>query len=461
MAVMNRMSISRGNVFVRSLLLSLLPWLASCAGTPRLQSQVNTLVVSGQTDRAADLLSAPKSDYGRGNYLLYYLDRGMAEQMSGRLTESMRSFEKAKLRFRELYTQSVSREALSWALNDYSLPYRGSDYEYVLVNVFQALNYVQTGNLAEALVEARDLDAKFRVVTGLQSNDNRRRFEDNGFARLLMGLVYDAADRQGEGVPQGWNEAWIAYRQALTVYDEYYAGRHVPRLLQEEFLSAARHFSDPDFSRWRQRFSDARIVTDRERRQQARIYLVHLYGFSPVKVAESVPVPLERGVITQVSFPRFQRRSYVVSGARLRAVSSGSGFTAETEKVLDIEDLAERDLDSRRMTFMGKALLRPALKYVVERKQRENIEKHFGRDAANIFGLLASLYNFTSEQPDLRSWQTLPAGIGIARLDVDPGNYELIWEGLDGAGGVALTEKVADVTLSPGEVRFVIRRSGR
>ena len=60
-----------------------------------------------------------------------------------------------------------------------------------------------------------------------------------------------------------------------------------------------------------------------------------------------------------------------------------------------------------------------------------------------------SLYNVFSEQPDLRSWQTLPARIRVARLIVKPGAYEV------SAG----SESLGQVTLGAGEKKFFVVRT--
>ena len=56
------------------------------------------------------------------------------------------------------------------------------------------------------------------------------------------------------------------------------------------------------------------------------------------------------------------------------------------------------------------------------------IEKEYGRDTARWFGYLSSMYNLTTERADLRSWQTLPDQIRLARLMVDPGDYEIFFD---------------------------------
>ncbi|MBF0387167.1 MAG: hypothetical protein HQL20_04855 [Candidatus Omnitrophica bacterium] len=422
----------------RWILLFVLCFLPSCAvyNGPALQPEINSLVVADRLQLAAERIGAEESDYGPGNYLLYYLDRGLVEYYAGAYPKSLRSFEKAKQRFAELYTRSLSREALSWVANDYALPYRGADYEYVLVNVFQALNYLALGNVNEALVEARDLDSKYRVVEQLARAAKRSRFEDNGFARMFMGFVHEATNR-----PEDRDSARLFYQQAAEVYGEYYGGKYVPRVLQE-------------------RLRDLDSGVDES--GKAVVYVFQLAGFAPLKVPQIIPIPLDSGLLTQVVFPKFTQRYFDTRQGQVTAVSSaGVSVRAATELGLNIGELAVKDLESRKALVLTKAVLRPALKYLVERKQKENIQKQFGRPAAEIFGLFSSLYNVYSEQADLRSWQALPAEIRVARLVLDPGKYRLRFEHTSESAALVESDDLGEQELLPGQTCFLVTRGRR
>ena len=445
-----------GRSFFLGALATAVLFLSSCAGPPRLQPEINSLLISNRWSMAADRIEEAKADYGHGNYLLYYLDRGLLEQMTGRYAESIRSFEKAKQRFEKLYTQSISDEAASWAVNDYRLPYRGTDYEYVLVNVFQALNFVQAGQITEALVEARDLDSKFRVIEELARNSKRKHFEDNGFARMFMGLLYEAA-----GSPQDINDALIAYRQALALYDGYYGNRYVPQVLAERLLALAERFNDDDLFSLRLRFPLAALANGGRPSGKAVVYLVHLMGYSPIKVPEVIPVPLDRGLMTKITFPQFVRRYYATRSSRLDITGSGGQVRADTELGADIEGIAIRDLEEQKARVLAKAILRPSIKYLLERNQKEIVKKHYGNGAAELFGLFSDLYNFYSEEADLRSWQTMPAQIRIARVMLEPGQYHFRLELLGENGGVSGSEDLGEVSLRAGETKFFVRRAAQ
>ncbi len=392
--------------------------------------------MAGDIKGAAEKIEAEASDYGQGNYLLYYLDRGLVEHYAGLYPQSIQSFDKAKRRFEELYTQSLSKEAVSWMGNDYALPYRGADYEYVLVNVFQSLNYLSSGNVNEALVEARDLDSKYQVVERQALAAKRRRFEDNGFARMFMGFVNEASARADDR-----DNARIFYRQAEEMYSQYYGGMYEPQVLKDR-LKALNGWGG----------ADAKAV----------VYVLQSAGFSPVKESQIIPVPLERGLVAQVAFPRFVRRYSATRNGLLTAEGPGGvKVQAVTELGVSIDDLAMKDLESRKAAALAKAVIRPALKYLVERKQQENIQKKFGSPAAGLFGLMSSLYNIYSERADLRSWQALPAEIRVARLSLDPGKYHLRFEHLSEDMTVNGAEDLGEIDCSAGQTYFLVTRSRR
>ncbi|MEI6438094.1 MAG: hypothetical protein WCO69_05035 [Candidatus Omnitrophota bacterium] len=420
------------------LIIPSLLFLSSCAAMsgPRLQPEITGLVASDQVKLAVDKIEATEADYGQGNYLLYYLDRGLVEAYAGLHAQSIQSFEKAKRRFEELYTQSVSKEAASWIGNDYALPYRGADYEYVFVNVFQALNYLASGNVNEALVEARDLDSKYQVVEKLAAGGGNRRFEDNGFARMFMGFVSEATGR-----PEDRDNARIFYQQAEAVYARYYGGGYEPQVLKER-LNAVSGWNSGD--------------------NRAVVYVLQLAGFAPVKEQLFLPVPLEDGVVAQVAFPRFVARPFMAHRGMVTAENAAGGSVrASTELGVSIADLAVKDLESRKALALSKAVIRPALKYMVEHKQQENIQKKFGRPAGQIFGLISSLYNIYSERADLRSWQSLPSEIRVARLALDPGKYHMRFEHLSEDGALVGTEELGDINCLSGQTYFLVSRGRR
>ena len=445
------------NAFGRSLIFVavcfLLPSCASVSG-PALQPKVNGLLAAGNAQAALEKITAKEAGYGSGNYLLYHLDRALVLQLTGDFSSSAQSLEKAKIRYEELYTRSVTNEASTWVLNDNRTPYRAPAYERVLMNVFQAFNYLQMKDLNEAIVEARDLDSKFLVVPEVYARD-KRRFEDNGFARLLCGILYEAA-----GTGEDLNDALISYKQALVVYDMYYGGEYVPAVLQENLIRLAEKFNDPDLGAYRARFPGVR--PRRSLKDAAVVYAFESTGFSPVKVEEMMPVPLDRDLVTKIALPRFVFRLSAVQASHLVFKDPfGVLSVFPMEFGMDIAELAEKDLEARKAMALAKAVARPALKYLVERNQKEAIAKNQGEAAASIFGLFSSIFNFYTERADLRSWQALPAQIRMTRVQVSAGIYHVSLEDVGKDGAVVSLKDKGESALDAGQTYFFIGRSLR
>lgn len=440
---------------VYPLVMGLLLSLGGCAGlsaSSGIQPQVTSLVVSGRLEDAADKLAGEKANYGRGNDLLYYLDRGLIELMAGRYKASTESFEKAKARFQELYTVSVTDETFSWLTNDYALPYRGSDHEYVLVNIFQALNFVELGQIDEALVEARDLDAKYQVIEEIAKNSKRARFADNGFARFLMGILYEF--RGGE---QDLNGAFLFYKQSMALYEGYYSGSYMPQILRENAAALAEKYNDQAMLA---KLKGVSHFTLADKKKKAEIYLVEFVGYSPVKETEMIPIPVGKDLIVALAFPKLVMRGHVTRRSILSA-SPAAGIEQSSDSILgaDIEDIARRDLDAKRALVLSKAVLRPALKAIIERKQKENIEKSYGPLAGGIFGMLASVYNLYTERADLRSWKALPAQVRIARLLLDPGQYQIKLKDMTAEGVQARSKEIGLFDLKAGDKKIIVYRA--
>lgn len=418
-------------------------FLSSCASVATLQPTVNNLAVSGRYDQALSILSDPHK-YGKNNELLFLLDKGLVLHLAGRYEESIEAFEEAKQKYDELYTESVSKIAASWLWNDNALPYTGEDFERVMVNIFQAVNYASLGQIDEALVEARDVDSTLNTMNGRYDAKQKNTYTEDAFARLLMGIFYETDGNM--------NDALVSYRLSLDAYQgNSRDSSRMPKVLKENLLAAAESYGDRNFDEYRREFAGVDYVPLDERKKQAEVYLIEYEGLSPVKIPVRVPVPLPDGKISQIAFPKYLKRHSRSRPAKLTAASISDSTTRwdETELVEDIEAVAIRSLEDRRARYLLKAAARPAAKYFAEKALEQKVEDDRGKKTADVVRVLGSLYNVISEQADLRSWQTLPARVRLARLILSPGTYEIS----------ADEESFGEIELAAGEKRFFILRN--
>ncbi len=428
-------------------LLAFVLTLSSCAGVIAFSPQVNNFAVSGRYTEALQLLDDP-SKYGVNNYLLFLLDKGLVLHLAGRYKESIDVFEEAKLKYDELYTQSVSKNAASWLWNDYALPYRGEDFERVMLNVFQALNFAVMGKIDDALVEARDVDSILNAINDQYSPDQKNAYRQDAFARFLMGILYESAGKL--------NDAVISYQLSVKAYENDYRKNYAtvtPQILKENLLAAAEKFGARDLEEYRNSFLATVYVPWDEKQKKGEIFFIEYQGLSPVKIPLQIPIPLPDGYISQISFPRYEKRFKDSVAMRISASTLGGGVVYSNASQLgeDIAAIAVKNLDDRRIRVIAKTVVRATGKYLSERILENNIKRRHGEGAASVFKIVGSIYNLISQQTDLRSWQTLPAEIRLGRLILEPGDYDI----------AAGNRNLGQVHLAAGDKKFFIVRTIR
>ncbi|HLD69807.1 MAG TPA: hypothetical protein VJA17_03490, partial [Candidatus Omnitrophota bacterium] len=441
------------------LILFLLPSLFSCAGAPpSVQPQVNSLIVADRADRAIALLESQKEAYGPNNELLYLLDKSFVYHLAQKYSESIKYFARAHEKFDEFYTKSIHKGLETWIINDYSALYHGEDFEHVLINVFQALNYAVLNNFEDALVEARQVDSKLSVINSQYAPKQKNVYREDAFARLLMGILYETGQN-----PQDDNDAFISYRKAAQIYSRDYFpnyGLPLPQVLKENILAAAKFMGTAEFNEYRQKFSDSSFLNLEEKKKKAQVYLIQYNGLAPIKIQFSLPIPLPGGIITKLAFPQYHERFYEIKSSMLTAQDSyHRNVQAATELVEDISKIAIKNLDNRKFRVIAKAIARPIGKYLLEKTGEEAIQRKYGKTASGGFVIASSLFNLYSEQADLRSWQTLPAEIRLARLILEPGAYDFSLDNFDADKILIEGRALGTMELKAGDIKFLLVRT--
>lgn len=397
----------------------------SCASTPpMIQPQVNSLVVAGKINYALQIMTEHESVYASHNRLLFLLDYGLVLHMAGQYRQSIDVFESAKKEIATLYTISVSNEASTWLVNDHQAPYRGEAFEHVLVHIFQALNYAFLHDYQESLVEVRALDVTLRQLKDVFDTGGRNIYQDDAFARLLMGLLYEYAQPG-----PAFDNAFIAYQKSVQAYETDYRIRYevpLPHILKENILTVAAMMGVQDAQKFQEQFKQKPLMSWAEKSHKAEVVFVQYVGFAPIKHATEIPVLLPDGHFSKLAFPRYTERKYDAKPSVFKAVArSGDEWTTTAEVVEDIGALAFESLRTRKLQMMTKGVVRSAAKQMAVRGLEQSLSRR-GKDiAAQSVTYVGNMVGWASEQADLRSWQTLPGEIHMARFILTPGDYDL------------------------------------
>ena len=429
---------------------------AGCAPQMRIYSDVDRLMAAADFGSAMELVEKNKEKYGERDYLIYLMDQAVLAHYAGDYARSAKILREANQEFEERYTESITRYGATWLVNDLAADYRGEDFESVMINLFNALNYAKLGETAEALVEARKVDNRLNLINSKYDEDKKNVYKEDGFARFLMGILYEAG-----GTSQDLNNAYISYKKAYKIYKDDFSlnyGSPPPPALKQNLLSVAAFMGTEEWSHWKRSLPGVRFITLEQRSKKAEVYVIHYNGKAPIKVEEAIIVPVPDHHVIKIAFPGYEERSCSISSSVVCASGTTGKPIYRSRSVLaeHIGRIAMKNLENRKARVKAKAIARATVKYVTGKAASDEIRKKHG-DMAGLFAdILTTAIAVATEQADLRCWRTLPAEIRVAKLMVEPGDYNITAECLGQRGGVVRRLDLGRYTLETGDKRFII-----
>lgn len=415
--------------------------LSGCAGSgifPRLDANL----ASGDCPAAIALVHGSGNACPSSQKLLYLLDAAMVYMQCGDLDAAQEHFRSAEDLAEALWTESISRNAVSWVTNDTVLEYAGEDFERVMIHLMSAIGYLQAGQPEEALVEARRLDTLLAVYN--DTYDRKNVYREDAFARYLSGILHEA---DGD-----WDTAFIDYRRSVEVYREDYRayGTPLPEMLMADLVRVA---SVVDRLEEIEGLVSGDRIEPRNRSDdgtgQGKVVFITFAGYAPQKVQDMVVVPTPHGPVG-VAFPRMVVTPPRCGHGRLNLTGKDHFFESELVLVEDINRIAAKNLDDRRGRILAKAVARAAAKQVVI----HGIARSGGdRDEQRAIETILNLVNILFvERADTRSWRTLPGRIYMTRMLVPAGEYT---GELEACGGMAVD--LGTLLVEPGTTRYLFR----
>lgn len=415
-------------LIVASLLMS------SCATYYQQHHDFNTEFEKGDLPAALEVLQKKEALANSKSKFLYFVNNGLLLSLMGKYEASNEFFEKAFL-FGEDYRINYFHEATSYLTNPNLTVYRGEDHEHLMLLYFKAINFLKMQKPEEALVECRRLNIRLNQLSDKYQSD--RKYQRDAFINNLMGIIYQSTG--------DYNNAFIAYRNALEIYDDDYNGLFslgAPLQLKKDLLNTAwwTGFRE-EFRTFQERFAMENYVPEKP---GAELVFFWHNGLSPVKSewninfvidhqADNVVVftneslgitfpfrledkdqksDLGRLELFRVAFPRYDERPEYYR----RAVVTMDTLSIPLELSEDISKIAFHSLRERMVLEFSKGLLRAALKKATELSIKKEDE-----GLAALIGVVNAL----TEKADTRNWQTLPHSIYYARIPLKEGQNDL------------------------------------
>ncbi|MGV8934420.1 MAG: COG3014 family protein [Gallionellaceae bacterium] len=313
---------------------------------------------------------------------LFFLNKATLLRLQGRYAESNKYFEQAKQLMESLNAISVTEQAASVTVNDSLKAYEGLPNEQLMVYSFEALNYLQMGNIDDAAVEARQFNVKQHLIA---EKYPKAKYLSGAFVRYLNGMIYEAAGER--------DDARIEMRKAVDGYKAENCGFPIPQALSA------------DLERLRKESSSSSKISS-----TGEVTLILHNGLGPTLDEHNLrvvnPAPGHNGpLMFSLAIPKYVRRLPPVA----RIVLSANSNTATSEIVDDENALGAKSFNDRLPLIIARGVARMVIKNAAAQETKKKVDNP-------LFSLVADIGTNLSERADTRTWSLIPANILMTRL---------------------------------------------
>ncbi len=407
---------------------------AGCASYTDETREIRSLYASDQYRAALTKLEASALKDESKNRLLYRLEKAMILERLGEGGKARATLIDADRVADDLYTTSITRTAASFIVSESSTDYDGEDYERVAIHTMLALSYLHDKDLQNARVEARKISLKLEEINK-NYEDNKNRYSEDGFARYLAGMIYEA---KGE-----LDDALIDYGKALQAYQGSFAvfAEGPPAGLVKAYARLLLQRNRPDkLAKLEKDFPKAVAEARASLKDDAdtgEVVVVHELGHIATKTARDFFLPIGKQVV-RFSFPVIVKRNDGYAGQTGLAVQ---GKFVGADNAEDLDSIARDTLEDRRLRMIAKSMVR----LLAKGQLTEQAYKNFGP----LGGIAANVFSAVTETADTRSWTLLPAAFYVSRLRLKPGIHTIEVK----SGG--RTSDIKSVDVKRGQITFL------
>jgi hypothetical protein len=414
-------------------LLMLLTFVAAMTTGCETYSHKNKVIVywrEGNVPAAAKEAAkrADKSGDGKDS-VIWHLEEGATLRALGKYQESNAAFDRAQDKmddYAEKAKVSISRETGAFLSNQANLPYEGRTYDGIMLNTYEALNYLALGEpdrARPAMIRAYQwqqdaVAANAKRIEKAQNSVNSSKDkayidkaeQDPALQSQIQGSMKDI-----KGL-----DAYADYVNPFTVY-----------LDGLFFLADATDYSDLE----RAHKSFERVAgfngTDEYLQREFALvdermankplspttFVIFETGCAPMREQIRIDIPIFFGPVTYVgaAFPTLERQGDFQPG--LNVVASGTNYS--THEVASMDAIVAQDFKNELPVIMAKTIASTITKAIASGIANEAASQQ--SDWAGILTMIAtSAYQASVNIADTRTWTTLPKQFQICCFPTPP-----------------------------------------
>ena len=401
------------------------------------------------------------------------LEQGAALRAAGQYRESIAAFDAAEEKINSYDEQAkvnnVGRETGALLSNQANLPYKGRDYDKVMLNAYKALDYLQLGDPDKARVEffrssQRQQDAeennKKRIEKAEKEFESLKDSQEKGAASAKDMADKANADpqfKQKVATEYGYLDEFPAKANYVNPFVYYINGLY--------FLAANKDASDLSRARDSFRFALGSIGDNKFIKQDLEMvdqvsqgaaippttYVIFETGCAPKRDQIRIPIPLFLAGVQNVPYVGATFPTLKKQGGQLPNLNVAASGTSETTVLLASMDSAVgQDFKNELPIIITKTIVSAGIKAAASYGVNKAMEKQ------DIWVKLAIKVAMTVAQlavdiADTRTWNTLPKEFQFCRIPT-PADHKIE---LSGPGGSMKT----DVTVSDDKINLIYVKS--
>jgi len=365
-----------------SCLLLCLLWIAASGCASRNLVRARSDFYSGNYTLASEDLSGVDEVSARDK-LLFFMEKGLILHQKGDFNESIRVLTRAVNLMEKQEVISALQQTTSLVTTEWVTEYKGEYAERLLVHTYLMMNYLLIGKSEDALVEAKQ---------ALEIYDAHPSCSDDYFTRALIAHCFEAL---GE-----INDAYIEYKKLSQSLPD-------PTPVAGKLFSLASQLGFKDEAQEYRKNLTSSELDAWLKKYPAELVVFVSQGRSPVKVPRNIVLPPSY----RFSFVAYENRTSHYIPPDVTISSEGMKSTLITS---DVGQVLKASIDERLKAILAKETARVVAK--------ESIANSVNDKSLEVF--LRAVF-FMLEEPDTRSWQTLPAYMTLVTVPLDEGKHQI------------------------------------
>jgi hypothetical protein len=362
-----------------------------------------------------------KSKNPKGEDLLWALQLGTVQRIQQEYTKSTESFDKAEEMLKYYDEQSRLADGIgSTIINENIIPYRGEEYDGVMVNVYKALNFMAEKEFDLARVEFnRALDRQRRAKEKFNEEIRKLQAElekDQQKGSFSKSNVENPETQEllAQKYPNLNN--FEAYPDFVNPFATYLAGvffnlvsdhSKAVDLLKESYGMVG------DNAYIAEDFSITENVLDGKGKLDDTIWLIFENGLGPVKREFRMDIPLyvasDQVRYVGIALPQLQFRNR----AYQYLVAEVDGEDYETRVVSDMDRVVQTEFSKDFKGILTRAIVSTTAKAIA---QYAVAKEDSSSTSSSLASLFVAAYSYATTAADVRIWTTLPKDFQIARF---------------------------------------------